>query len=274
MPLYHSSFLLQVAEKKITNAYFKGIGLCLCFLLMVLSMGECATLKVICDEWPPYQILENGHVTGFSTEVVKMVFDEMKIDIGTISAYPWKRAMVMLEKSRADALFSANFTMERTAFAFYAKEPIICSSWVVWGRKQDHLKFNSFDDFMGKRIGVVRGYSYTPEFWSFVKKHGLYHEVVNDEMNFRKLNAGRVDFIVAELGNGRYISRTLGLDDKIIPFLSPPIKTDCLFIIFNKARVNRTLVDKFSAELKKVKQGSLYKYLHYLNLGFWPAGKD
>jgi len=213
-------------------------------------------------------MVENARITGFSTRIVKMVFDEMKTDIGNISTYPWKRAIVMLKKGKADALFSANYTQDRTAFAFYPEEPIVISPWIMWVRKENPLKFESFEDLIGKKVGVVRGYSYTPEFWSFIKKHKIYAEVVNDEMNFKKLSAGRVDFIVAELGNGLFISRTIKLDEKIIPLLNNPIKKAGLFIIFNKNSVDKSFVDKFSTELKKIKGGSFYKYLYYKNFGF------
>ncbi len=197
-----------------------------------------------------------------------MVFHEMKTDIGTISIYPWKRAITMLENGNADALFSVNFTQDRSNVAFYPEEPIVVSPWVMWVREEDGLNFESFDDLIGKRVGVVRGYSYTPEFWMFIKQHQLYQEVVSDELNFKKLSAGRLDYIAAELGNGLYLYRTLNLEKKIIPLLKTPLKKDGLFIIFNKDKVSRTFVDKFSTELKKLKEGPFYKYLYHTNFGF------
>lgn len=57
----------------------------------------------------------------------------------------------MIEKCKADALFSANFTKDRTEFAFYPDEKIINSPWVMWVREKDELKFESFDDLLGKK---------------------------------------------------------------------------------------------------------------------------
>lgn len=105
----------------------------------------------------------------------------------------------------------------------------------------------------------MRGYSYTPDLWDFVKRHNIYEEVTNDELNFKKLNAGRVDFISAELGVGLYIVNSSGIN-KIIPLKNNPIKSDGLYIIFNKKNVSKSFVDKFSVELKKLKQESLYNF--------------
>ena len=224
--------------------------------------AELQNINVTCDEWPPYQIVENDYVSGFSTKVVKAVFERMKVNIKSIEVYPWKRAISMIEKGIADALFSANYTKERADFAFYPDEKIVDSPWVMWVREEDELKFESFDDLLGKKVGLVRGYSYTTDFWNFVKKHNIYEEVTNDEQNFKKLNAGRVDFIAAELGNGFYIVKNMEFNKIIIPLKENPLKSDGLYIIFNKKNVNKSFVDKFSNELKKLKQETLYKFLY------------
>ncbi|MGL1930585.1 MAG: transporter substrate-binding domain-containing protein [Desulfotalea sp.] len=244
--------------------FIKMIVLITFFSVSISNANANAELKkinIICDEWAPYQIVENGNVSGFSTKIVEIVLKRMNVDVVNIEAYPWKRAISMLEKGGADALFSANYTKKRSNFAYYPEETIVNSPWVMWVREEDDLKFESFDDLLGKRIGLVRGYSYTTDLWDFVKKHNIYEEVVNDEQNFRKLNAGRIDYITAELGNGLYIVKTLGID-KIIPLKDNPIKSVGLYIIFSQKNVPKSFVDKFSDELKKLKQESLYKFLY------------
>lgn len=223
--------------------------------------AKTSVINVICDEWAPYQIVEENGVSGFSTRIVESVLEKMGIDTRRIKPYPWKRAIIMLEKGSADALFSANYTEARTEFAYYPEEMLVQSPWVMWARKDSGLKYDSLDDLKGKRVGLVRGYSYTPEFWDFIKKHASYEEVSNDVMNFKKLNAGRVDYVLAELGNGLYLAGKLGLN-RIIPLKNNPVKTDGLYIIFNKKNVSRQLVDRFSDELKKFKRESLYRNLH------------
>ncbi len=223
--------------------------------------AEMKSIDIVCDEWPPYQTVEKNQVSGFSTKVVKTVLERMNVKINSLKVYPWKRAITMIENGDADALFSANHTKDRTKFAFYPDEKIITSPWVMWVREEDNLKFESFDDLLGKKVGLVRGYSYTTDLWNFVKKHNIYEEVVTDEQNFRKLNGGRVDFISAELGNGLYLVKYLGID-KIIPLKKNPIKLEGLYIIFNKKNVPKSFVDNFSDELKKLKQEPLYNLLY------------
>lgn len=235
-------------------------------ILLVLLAASGATagaekLYLICDEWPPYQIAESHRIRGFSTEIVEIVFERLNTSIRQLDVFPWKRAITMLEKGKADALFSANYTEARALFAHYPAEPLINTPWVMWVREEDELEFNSLADLAGKRIGMVRGYSYTKELWDHVEKLGNYEVVHSDELNFQKLNTGRVNFIPAELGNGLSTIKKLHLKN-IIPLTDNPIKTDGLYIIFNKNNVSKAFVDKFSEELRKLKQEPIYDQLH------------
>lgn len=233
-------------------------------LLPQTSLAE-KSLEIICDEWPPYQYRLGNEVVGFSASVIREVFRRMGKKVNKINMFPWKRAITLIEKGNADALFSVNYTEARTSFAFYPKESIINSSWVMWVREEDGLKFDSLEDLKGKRVGVVRGYSYTDEFWKYIRQHSSYEEVTYDESNFKKLNAARIDYLVAELGNGYHIIKTLNLK-KIVPRADNPIKTDGLYLIFKKDRVSYDFVRRFSDELKEFKQEELYHSLYRQHL--------
>lgn len=237
--------------KKITLIVF------LC-LISFTAIADEHKIHVICDVWPPYQFSEHGRLGGFSTKVVKEVLTRMGVEIHSLESYPWKRALSMIEKNKVDALFSANYTQERKKFAYYPDEEIVQSPWVVWSREEDGFEYNSLNDLMGKSIGVVRGYSYTPQFLEFIKSHNNFDEAVDDTTNFKKLNFNRVDVVIAELGNGYSVLKTENIQ-RVVPHKSNPIKVDGLYMIFNKYRISQAFVDRFSNELKKFKQESVYK---------------
>lgn len=217
-------------------------------------------LELVCDEWPPYQIVRDGRVEGFSTEVVKIVLESIGMVPERIRAYPWKRALQVLRSGHADGLFSANFTEDRLRFARYPDETLVESPWVIWVRRGAEFSFEEMSDLRGKRIGVVNGYSYTPEFWDYIRKHAVVDPVISDETNFRKLPAGRLDCLIAELGNGLSLRRTLGLPG-IVPQRENPVKVDGLYLIFNRERVDEAAVSRFSETLKAFKEGPVYREL-------------
>ncbi|WNO07536.1 substrate-binding periplasmic protein [Teredinibacter sp. KSP-S5-2] len=218
-------------------------------------------LTLICDDWPPYQIVNDGKVGGFSVAVVDVVFKRMEVNVQGYRHYPWKRAITMLEKGMVDGLFSANKTPEREVFAYYPSEPLVDSPWVVWAKQEDELEYKRFDDLLGRQIGLVRGYSYTHDFWQFVEVNKLYMLTTSDEQNFKMLNAGRIDFTVAELGNALHVLKKNHIYN-MHAFSNAPIKVDGLYVAFSKERVAKEMVERFSEELKKLKAEPLYQKLY------------
>jgi polar amino acid transport system substrate-binding protein len=223
-------------------------------------------MRIICDQWPPYSMEVDDRVSGFSTQVVETVFRRMEVAVDTVRVYPWRRAVMMIADGSADALFSANYTEQRASFAYYPEEMLVQSPWVLWVRQGDSLIFETLEDLADQKIGVVLGYSYTAEFWNFLRKHQNFEEVVSDVQNFSKLDAGRISCAVAELNNGNYIKKRLRLD-RIRPLTRNPIKTDGLYIIFSKKSVSETFVRRFSDALKQFKMEPLYQRLYQQYLG-------
>lgn len=214
--------------------------------------------RIVCDIWPPYQMRDKDGVTGFSTEMVQAVFKRLDVSIAEINDYPWKRALAILEHNKADVLFSANYTKDRSIFARYPDEVLFEAPWMIWTRNNKKIK--TLDDLKGKTIGVVIGYSYTREFWTFIETYCKIEKVSTDEINFKKLEIGRLDAIVAEYGNASYLIRKLELKG-ITPHKNIVIKKDGLYVVFNKSSVDEAFVKNFSSELKKYKQSPEYKAL-------------
>ncbi|MFP4583594.1 MAG: substrate-binding periplasmic protein [Desulfococcaceae bacterium] len=241
-------------------------ALLLLFIAAPSAPAASSSLRMVCDEWPPYQIVRDGNVSGFSVELITAALASMDVAPGPIDAFPWKRAIHILRSGRADALFSANFSEDRLRFARYPSEPLVESSWVIWVHRKAEFSYEEMADLRGKRIGVVSGYSYTPSFWQFIRKRAAVDPVTKDETNFRKLSAGRLDCIVAELGNGLFIRRSLGLDN-LTPLRDHPIKVDGLYLIFQRDRVSEETVARFSNALKKFKESPAHSGLRQKYFG-------
>lgn len=244
----------------------KIISFALLFLFCSISAyAEIKELTIATDDWPPYEFKVgepgNEYISGFSTEVIQAVLKKMNIGIkGKITQYPWARGEKMVIDGEADMLFTAATSEKRAKITHYPTESLMESSWSFFIRKEDEgkLKYDSFDDLKGKRIGVVRAYSYTPELWAFMEAEKNYEEVVGDELNVKKLLAKRIDFIAMDFGNGAALLKKMGLADKVV-VLKNPIKTASLYAIFSQKTIEKDFVDKFAAELKAFKATPEYK---------------
>lgn len=172
----------------------------------------------------------------------------------------------MLKEGKLHALYPIAKNRGREAVIYYPEEPFCHSEWVFFIRKNDagKLKFDSFDDLKGKRIGLTRDYKYTPALWAFVKKENNYELVTVEEQNFRKLMGKRIDYVISEYMVGMHLSKKLGIRDGITALRENPIESIPLYVGFSKKAVKEEFVDKFSGALKIFKSDSyeqlLYKY--------------
>jgi len=217
--------------------------------------SEAAPLQLVTDQWIPYEDLSNAAAPGFSTEILTRVFAAMGQET-TFEELPWARAAELVFRGERDAIFTAFYNEERAHLCYFPKEPLARDKWIFFVRTADvgKLKFASFADLEGHEIAVLRGASISPEFWDFVHQHHNVVETASDETDFRMLEAGRVDYVVASFVNGVRLIGSLGLGGKIEPLLSRSLKEDDLYVIFSKERVSPGFVAAFSEALHQFKQ--------------------
>jgi len=247
------------------------------FLLSGISVAE-TKLKIGTDEWPPYEFITgqpgNERICGFSTEIILKVLKKMNVVIPEkIEQFPWARGEKMVINGSIDMLYTAASSEKRAKIVHYPTESLVESAWSFFIRSEDSekLKYESFNDLKGKRIGVVRAYVYTPELWTFMEAEKNYEEVSSDDQNISKLKYKRIDLIVMDYENGLYLIDKMGLSDKIIP-IKKPIAKISLYPIFSRNTVDKEFVDRFSEELKAFKASPEYKsiYNRYLAGGSHP----
>src|SRR5215510_4495799 len=169
----------------------------------VATPALAAPLRLVTDQWIPYENLSDADAPGFSTEVLTGVFASMKQEVA-FEEFPWARAARLVFRGERDALFTAFYNEERARFCYFPKEPLARDKWIFFVRAADvgRLKFSSFEDLVGHDIAVLRGAAVSPEFWNFVRQHRNFSETGSGEANFRMLETGRVDYAVLSLSQG------------------------------------------------------------------------
>ncbi|THB81308.1 MAG: hypothetical protein D3926_02715 [Desulfobacteraceae bacterium] len=240
----------------------------LCILLSVmftLSSHAKESLTIITDDWPPYEYEANDRIVGFSTEIVEAVLKDMNVKISSLRIYPWARAETLAFSGKVDMIYSASKSSKRLEHCHFPDEPLIISPNVLFIRKADvgKLRFDSFSDLKGYRVGIVRDYAYTDAFLNYLKIEGIETITVwDDTTNFKALIDKRVDYIPADLGNGRGIVEKLSLEGQLYAFQDNPLKTAGLYTLFSKKRVDASFVEKFSQYLARFKATAAYRTIH------------
>lgn len=247
---------------------FRHILMGILSLCTAMAMAAQPTsLRIAVDEWPPYEFKTgepgNQYISGFSTEVVLAVLKQMGVGVnGKIEQYPWARGEKMVIDGSTDVLFTAATNEKRAQVTHYPNESLMESSWSFFIRKEDEkkIKFDSLNDLKGRKVGVVRSYSYTPELWAFLESEKNFEEVTVDEQNVKKLISSRLDYVAMDYGNGLALLKSMGLLDKVVP-LKNPIKSISLYAIFSRNTVEKEFVDAFSEKLKAFKKTNEYKLI-------------
>lgn len=151
--------------------------------------------------YPPYSYEENGQPKGVYVDILTKAFSKMEAYDVSIQVRPWKRGIHFIKAGKVLALFPPYFKEERTLWMNFS-EPILQEEVIVFGNAEN-LKGKTVwpEDFYGSKIGMNTGYDTTSmageKFTQAIKAGKIeLEEANNNEMNLKKLEAGRIDFYI------------------------------------------------------------------------------
>jgi polar amino acid transport system substrate-binding protein len=148
-------------------------------------------------EWPPYSsrnMPEDGLASAVVSAVVRREGGEASFDY-----FPWKRTVAAGVDDPAYVGYMPTWRSAERDKSCYFSTPISNTSTVFATLRGDPLQLRSLDDLKGIRIGVVAGFANGDDFDAQVA-HGtlLLDEGLSDDINIRKLLAGRIRVVVIE----------------------------------------------------------------------------
>jgi len=140
---------------------------------------------------------------GYDWDIVREAYHAMGATI-KLNVMPWKQALKMLENGNTDVLFPTTETQQRIEKGFrFSKSPIHTSNQTIYVRIDDPVAWdgdvNSLNAILsGKKVGALLGYSYGTWWDAYKLKLGdRLDENASDGINFKKLERGRLDFVMA-----------------------------------------------------------------------------
>ena len=210
--------------------------------------------------FPPYEYTENGEIKGSAVEVVKETFKRMGQPI-KINAYPWARAIKMIEDGEADAIFTAYKTPEREVFADYSNEVVMPQIVSLFVKKDSKIVFDGdLSKLSSYKFGTVRSLSYGDKLDTALKSKALpnVEDVAEGAQNFQKLMVSRVDIVPSNKYVAVDILNTLKKADEVKE-LSPEVQSIPSYIAFSKKKNLSKTRDSFDETLKKMRSDGSYE---------------
>ncbi|MCG8688710.1 MAG: transporter substrate-binding domain-containing protein [Desulfobacterales bacterium] len=237
----------------------------LLFYLSVLSpcLGN-EEYKIGWEDWAPFQYRDDqGKVTGLDIDLISMIMDRGNLTIKFIEA-PWKRHLYEVEKGRIHLAGAASKMPEREKYAYFS-DPYRTESVVVYIRKGEADKHRSFKRLKDLRsidfqLGAVNEYYYGETFSELMKDKAFQAKVqfvYKDELNIKKLMAGRIDGLFMEPVVATSKFRALNLLDKV-EVLPVFVYEDDIYVMFSKKSVSPNIVEAFNKSLKRIRSNGEY----------------
>lgn len=227
---------------------------------LVLGLGTfslCAEPLIAIDNAnPPFMYQEAGQAKGLYPQLLQAVFKRAGIAV-EVRAMPWKRALRMGES--AEAGIGGIYKTAARLEIFDYSQPIFEEKLIIYARKGAALHFDEISDLYGKRVGVIRGWSYTEALDEAIKNRRIeVTENSSDEANFKMLASGRLDMVIAIELAGQRIIQQLQLGN--MQALEPPLSINSTYLVFAKKAEQQALLQRFDQSLQEMREdGSLDK---------------
>ena len=189
---------------------------------------------------------ETHRMRGLDVEIVTAAAKHAGVQI-VFKEYPWKRILYYLENGELDLTTGASKTPERETFADFSVS-YRTESVVMYVRKgtSERYPFTELKDIIPTsfQLGVETGYHYGDNFAELLKNPAFARHVqtVNRaEMNYHKLQSGRIDGLLADpIAGAAYLKKnSAAAQFEIHPM---QIYSDAIYFMVSKKSPHRDLV--------------------------------
>lgn len=170
------------------------------------SVASAAGLVLLTEEYPPFNMQENGKITGLSTDVVQEMMKRAKVPV-TIEVLPWIRAFNRTVIEADTCVYSTTRTESRE-HQFKWIGPLVENPWVLYSRSDSKHTLYGLDELRPYKVGGYSGDAVS----QYLIDRGFDVDLASTDLqNMRKLAAGRIDY----WATGKYLGAWLVSHEKV-----------------------------------------------------------
>lgn len=219
-------------------------------------------VRILTEEFPPYNYTAQGKITGLATEVVEAVLKELGRQ-AEIQSMPWARAYETARSTPGVLIYSIGRTPERDKH-FKWVGVIAPTVYYLYGQHGRAYRVDTLEAAKPYQIGTVNedvGEQFLVS-QGFVKGHNL-QSSVKYMYNYEKLKAGRIDlWIMSEL-TANHLARQAGDDPQQTlskVYRIPELSSEGYYLAFGAHTPDAT-VEKYRKALETVRSNGTYDRL-------------
>jgi len=217
----------------------------------VVSVGVSEYTPLISKDYKYNGVVARIITEAFSSEGVTVEFKWV----------PWKRAYLGVIAGEYDLSPSWSKSVERKKEVNFSNS-MYESYQVFFHLKSNSFEWQSYNDLKGMKIGRTLGYFYGAEFQKAEDDGAIRVEITpNDDLNFKKLVAGRFQLFPANILTGDDVAKRSLTPEKYLLVThhpKPVSKPNFHYVIFGKTKKGDRLRQLFNSGLKKLKESRMF----------------
>lgn len=199
---------------------------------------------------PPFMSLVDGRAAGLYPTLIYTALQASGMG-AKLDARPWKRCIAELDDAKVGVggIYKNQDRLQKYDFS----EAIFVEKMAVYFHVSRPVAFDGIASLAGKRVGVVRGWSYGDAFDQAVKDGKIaVEEVASDAQNFQKLAARRLDVVLAIEEAGAALLKTHPSAD--VQKSPRYLFENPTYLAFNKRADQKATLDKFNKAISQMKK--------------------
>lgn len=224
-------------------------------------------LRVITEEWPPYNFQQNGKASGFAVEMTEALLAEAGIQ-AKVEFLPWNRAYAIALETPNVLLFTLGRNKDREPqFHWLLRVAPREMRFYALAERKD-IVVSSLDDARQYTIGTgpkKDGSTQELIMAGFSKNLDIFEGEESDVTNLRKLLAKRFDIMVGNPVSITYSARKLGIDPGLIKPLFPFAYQESGYWIALSRKTDPNLLERLLAAAKRLESKGAFKEIRRRN---------
>ena len=207
---------------------------------------------------PPFMYLDKSkQAAGFYPELIQQIFKKLDKKV-SVSPLPWKR--LLQYSSQGKGAVAGIYKNKKRLLIYDYSDALFTETICIYVRKNKPFSFQSLKDLSGRKIAVIRGWSYGDEFDAFKqKKLMILFENSSDENNFKMLASKRVDAVIALKSSASTTLKKLKMNT--VQRLKKPITLNPTYLVFAKSVNKKAFILQFNKALIANKKTDAWKKL-------------
>lgn len=236
----------------------KRLLLCLAglyVLLLCVHPAKALAFETIAVDMnsPPFAFQNNGEAQGIYPLLIKEIFRRMNTEV-VVESMPWKRGLMEVRQGRA-GLAGLYKTVERLELFDYT-DKLYDEELLLYVRKDSDYVYQGLDSLRGKKVGVLRGWSYGDDFDE--ARTGLnVSESQTDAILLSKLADKRLDVVISIRDSAESYLDNPALGRKIRE--AGTYATIATYIAFSKAQNQAELIARINAAIKAMRRDGTFR---------------